>query len=200
MYGTIDLQRDAHEPDDYGMPLPEESVGEAYIPLHGYAGGVSVLAQLRGDALESLVDHARKLAAVGVAASAILLIVDLGRPSRFRNMLRAFRTPSGTTAVAAALLPVLRRLSSKRKVAQIAVEHELPPRRRGPLERGGSAKLWTLAKGLTWASLLVSLPLLPKTPRRIAAVLLGTAGGLALRFAIVSAGRSSAEDTEVVLD
>jgi hypothetical protein len=67
-------------------------------------------------------------------------------------------------------------------------------------EAAWKATLWKLARGLTWASLLVSLPLLPKTPLRIAGALLGTAGGLALRLALVGVGRAQAEDTEVVLD
>jgi formate-dependent nitrite reductase membrane component NrfD len=63
-----------------------------------------------------------------------------------------------------------------------------------PLEEGPSGQLWKASKALTAASLALSLlPGKSKVRRKVAA-LLGTAGGLAVRFAIHQAGKRSAAD------
>jgi len=63
-----------------------------------------------------------------------------------------------------------------------------------PLREGLAGTLWKAARGLTAASLAVSL--LPGRSRRKRAVdaLLGTAGAVALRFAVFHAGKASARD------
>ncbi|HEX7183495.1 MAG TPA: NrfD/PsrC family molybdoenzyme membrane anchor subunit [Thermoanaerobaculia bacterium] len=63
-----------------------------------------------------------------------------------------------------------------------------------PLHEGLSGVLWKAARGLTAASLAASL--LPGRSRvkRTAMALLGTAGALALRFAVFQAGKASARD------
>src|SRR5205807_7892348 len=75
---------------------------------------IAIAAQLTG-ASPSLVRDARWIAAIGAAASGPLLILDLGRPERFLNMLRVFKPQSamsvgawtltvfGTTSAIAAL-------------------------------------------------------------------------------------------------
>jgi hypothetical protein len=68
----------------------------AYLFTGGVAGAAAVIAgvgELRG-ADRQLVRDARWLAAMGGAASAVLLISDLGRPSRFLGMLRVFKRHS----------------------------------------------------------------------------------------------------------
>ena len=63
-----------------------------------------------------------------------------------------------------------------------------------PLHEGSGSLLWWLAKGLTAAALAV--PLLPRGGRalRVLSATMGTAGALALRFAVFHAGKASARD------
>jgi formate-dependent nitrite reductase membrane component NrfD len=81
-------------------------------------------------------------------------------------------------------------------VAMAAVEREADRVERvgRPLRQGVSGALWKAARGLTAGSLLLSL--LPAKSRRsrVLSGLLGTAGALALRFAVFHAGKASARD------
>jgi Polysulphide reductase, NrfD len=84
----------------YGLPLVKPPVWTWEVPLYFFVGGAagasSVLAftaQLAG-ASPSLVRDARWIAAIGAAVSGPLLILDLGRPERFLNMLRVFKPQS----------------------------------------------------------------------------------------------------------
>jgi formate-dependent nitrite reductase membrane component NrfD len=63
-----------------------------------------------------------------------------------------------------------------------------------PLKQGLSGALWKTARVLTAASLVLSLFPGENRRRRRATGILGIAGGLALRFAIVHAGKASARD------
>jgi formate-dependent nitrite reductase membrane component NrfD len=90
-------------PTYYDMPAVKRPVWKPYIPAYFYAGGLAggaavlaAAAQLapRGHELRRLVGRGRFIAAAGCAASAALLIADLGRPARFLNMLRVFRPTS----------------------------------------------------------------------------------------------------------
>jgi formate-dependent nitrite reductase membrane component NrfD len=70
-----------------------------------------------------------------------------------------------------------------------------------PLRAGVSGALWSLARGLTAASLVVSLwPGRESRPRRVLSGLLGTAGALSLRWAIFLAGRASARDPRATFE
>jgi hypothetical protein len=83
----------------YGEPVVAKPVWASEIPVYFWTGGIcgaalplSLFASLRGN--EPL---ARRAAAVGLgmgAVSPVLLISDLGRPSRFLNMLRVFKVTS----------------------------------------------------------------------------------------------------------
>lgn len=84
----------------YGIPLLKEPVWTWEIPLYFFVGGaagaaavVGAIANYMGGSKE-LVRHARWLAAAGSILSPALLIADLGRPSRFLNMLRVFKPQS----------------------------------------------------------------------------------------------------------
>ncbi|HXH39296.1 MAG TPA: NrfD/PsrC family molybdoenzyme membrane anchor subunit [Thermoanaerobaculia bacterium] len=84
----------------YGLPLVKAPVWTWEVPLYFFVGGAagasSVLAftaQLTGGS-PSLVRDARWIAAIGAAVSGPLLILDLGRPERFLNMLRVFKPQS----------------------------------------------------------------------------------------------------------
>jgi hypothetical protein len=84
----------------YGLPIVKPPVWTWEIPLYFFIGGaagassvIALTAQL-GGASRLLIDDARWIAAIGAAASGPLLILDLGRPERFLNMLRVFKPQS----------------------------------------------------------------------------------------------------------
>lgn len=97
-----------------GSPLPKASPQTGYyqqhllkepqwtplIPLYFFVGGASgslgvigSLADLIGEN-DDLARNARHMATAGSMISSVLLIADLGRPSRFLNMLRVFKPQS----------------------------------------------------------------------------------------------------------
>lgn len=95
-----------------GGPLPPEPVGyyghpvvkapvwtwevALYFFVGGLAGMAAVIAMAAHAARQSplLLLDAMRLAALGAVISPVLLILDLGRPSRFLNMLRVFKRAS----------------------------------------------------------------------------------------------------------
>lgn len=83
----------------HGQPVIKEPVWTWEIPCYFFAGGLAgasaglaYLAEARGN--HELGRRAWGAALVAVAASPGLLISDLGRPSRFLNMLRMFKVTS----------------------------------------------------------------------------------------------------------
>ena len=87
-------------PSYYGLPIVKPPVWTWEVPLYFFVGGaagassvLALTAQLTG-ASRALVRDARWIAAIGAAASGPLLILDLGRPERFLNMLRVFKPQS----------------------------------------------------------------------------------------------------------
>lgn len=88
------------EPGYYGQPVVKPPVWTWEIPTYFFVGGLAgmsgvVAAAARfvaGDLAVSVA--ALWIAAVGAAVSALLLISDLGRSSRFLNMLRVFKRRS----------------------------------------------------------------------------------------------------------
>ena len=84
----------------YGIHLLKEPQWSWEIPVYFFLGGaagasavIAHVAQLTR-AKPELVRDARTLAAIGAILSPVLLISDLGRPSRFLNMLRIFKVKS----------------------------------------------------------------------------------------------------------
>ena len=92
----IQASRDGY----YGLPLLKEPTWiwtiPAYFFVGGAAGGAAIIAAVaRWTGRDvTLVRHARVIALAGGALSPVLLIADLGRPSRFLNMLRVFKRQS----------------------------------------------------------------------------------------------------------
>src|SRR5207237_1107888 len=78
----------------YGIPLLKKPAWTWEIPLYFFVGGAAGAAAVVGaiadytGADRRLVRDARWIAAAGAVISPALLIADLGRPSRFLNMLR----------------------------------------------------------------------------------------------------------------
>jgi polysulfide reductase-like protein len=84
----------------YGVPLLKEPQWKPEVPLYFFVGGAAGASAVIANAA-SWLSHDRELvrsacwiAAGGGALSSALLIKDLGRPSRFLNMLRVFKPQS----------------------------------------------------------------------------------------------------------
>src|SRR3954447_9232264 len=107
----------------YDRPVLKKPVWKWYIPAYFFTGGVAgasatlaFAARLRGN--DRLARRAGLISLGGIAVSPVLLIVDLGRPGRFYNMLRVAKPTSpmsmgtwlisvfGPTTAAAALSDV----------------------------------------------------------------------------------------------
>jgi hypothetical protein len=90
------------DPTYYDRPVIKEPTWIWAVPAYFYAGGAAGAAALLGavaqvadpEDLHGLVKRCRWVAAAGGAVGTALLIEDLGRPSRFLNMLRVFRPSS----------------------------------------------------------------------------------------------------------
>src|SRR5437764_5088425 len=84
----------------YGVPLLKEPQWTKEVPLYLFVGGAAGAAAVVASAAnfftqdDELVRSARGVAAVGGILSPTLLTMDLGRPSRFLNMLRVFKLQS----------------------------------------------------------------------------------------------------------
>ncbi len=83
----------------HGQPVLKEPVWTWEIPCYFYTGGLTgaasglaFLAEVRGN--DVLARRAWLAALAGGAASPTLLIMDLGKPERFLNMLRMFKVTS----------------------------------------------------------------------------------------------------------
>ncbi len=92
--------RRADEPSPRAPPI-KQATWEWYIPIYFWSGGISAGAWLAaaaediaGEGDRDLIRAARYISAAGIAASTVILIVDLGRPDRFLNMLRIVRARS----------------------------------------------------------------------------------------------------------
>jgi hypothetical protein len=84
----------------YGRPILKEPAWEEpdvpmYLTLGGLAGASSVMAAFADLTGRPALGHAGRVASgLGAAASVGFLVHDLGRPSRFLNMLRVFKPTS----------------------------------------------------------------------------------------------------------
>lgn len=83
----------------YGRPVVKPHVWTPYVPLYFWIGGATGVAcvhcaveRLRGN--DALADVQKRVALAGLLISPVLLVVDLGVPMRFLNMLRVFKVTS----------------------------------------------------------------------------------------------------------
>lgn len=93
----------------YGIPMLKEPQWTWEIPIYFFVGGaagsagvIGTMAHWTGSDLKIARD-CRYIAAAGAVLSSALLISDLGRPSRFLNMLRVFKPQSAMSMGAWAL-------------------------------------------------------------------------------------------------
>src|SRR6266496_972545 len=87
------------KPGYYGQPVVKPPVWTWEIPIYFFVGGLSGMSAVIASAAVlfhhvDLAGTAMWLAAIGVILSSILLIMDLGRPLLFINMLRVFKYQS----------------------------------------------------------------------------------------------------------
>jgi formate-dependent nitrite reductase membrane component NrfD len=98
------------KPGYYGQPVVKPPVWTWEIPIYFFVGGLSGMSAViaLAAAIFHHVDLARAamwLAAIGVVLSPLLLILDLGRPRLFINMLRVFK-PQSAMSMGAWILTV----------------------------------------------------------------------------------------------
>ena len=199
-------------------PTSALSVGSWILALAGSTSGASALfSEVRwlrplGDAL----GYAAGVAGLPLSGYTAVLLSDTAVP-----LWQATRRTLPPLFVAAALSSagsllsflslsvrersIVERVGLIGKAAELtamsAVEREAArvPEVAEPLRAGLSGSLWRLARWLTAASAAASL--MPGAGRLLRAVpaTLGTAGALALRFAVFHAGKASARDPEATL-
>src|SRR6266699_4983661 len=116
----------------YGIPLLKEPAWTWEIPLYFFVGGaagasavVGAIASYTG-ADRKLVRDARWIAAAGSVLSPAVLISDLGRPSRFLNMLRVFK-PQSPMSVGAWTLVFFSSASTAAALADLAEQRGVAP-------------------------------------------------------------------------
>jgi len=98
----VPTHQSSANPTYYEMPMLKQPVWEWDIAAYFYVGGAAGASAALGAAaqlcaprsMRSLITRANWIGTVGGAISACFLIYDLGRPSRFLNMLRVFRVSS----------------------------------------------------------------------------------------------------------
>lgn len=121
----------------YDQPIIKPPVWTWEIPTYFFLGGMAGASSVMAVAAEAVGNDplsrtGRRLAAAGAAASPLLLISDLGQPSRFHHMMRVVKPTSpmsvgswilalyGPAAVSAASLAELGRLPRLRRLAGMA--------------------------------------------------------------------------------
>jgi hypothetical protein len=78
----------------YDVALLKRPVWKWYVPAYFFLGGVAGASSTVGLAYRPLRRRSARLSLVALSLGTACLIADLGRPSRFANMLRVFRPSS----------------------------------------------------------------------------------------------------------
>ena len=78
----------------YDVPLLKRPVWRWFIPAYFFFGGVAGASSTLGGLFRPLRRRSARLSLVALGLGTVCLIADLGRPSRFANMLRVFRPTS----------------------------------------------------------------------------------------------------------
>ena len=157
----------------YGVPVLKQPQWTWQVPLYFFVGGaagsagvVGAVADWVGDDYQ-LAKDARWLAVGGAALSGALLTWDLGRPSRFLNMLRVFKLQS-PMSVGAWVLTAFANFSAAAKFADIVGDrfgNSIPVR----LVRG-MGNLGSLAFGMpfhNYTGVLIGATAIPVWNRKV---------------------------------
>ena len=158
----------------YGRPIVKPPVWKPEIPFYfffgGLAGASAVLAATATFAgRPALARRAWAGAFVGVTVSPLLLIADLGKPSRFLNMLRVFKITSPMNVGAWILL-------ANGGATSLAAGLNLLDEDR----RGGAPEVLAAALGAPLATYTAALVTLYITPFVVAASATASAAGAAM--------------------
>jgi len=107
----------------YDRPVLKKPVWKWYIPAYFFTGGMAgasstlaFAARLRGN--DKLARRAALISLAGIAASPVFLIVDLGKPGRFYNMLRVAK-PTSPMSMGTWLITVFGPLSGGAAVSDV---------------------------------------------------------------------------------
>jgi hypothetical protein len=139
----------------YGIPLLKEPSWTWEVPLYFFVGGAAGAAAVVGaianyaGAERELVRDARWIAAAGSVLSPVLLVADLGKPSRFLNMLRVFK-PRSPMSVGAWTLVGFSAAASATAFAQFLADRYGPSFPLRVMEQAGQAA--SLAFGLPFSN------------------------------------------------
>jgi formate-dependent nitrite reductase membrane component NrfD len=166
------------------------TIGEGFGFASGFFGTAlaTYTGVLLGTTVVPLWQHSRRILPVLFGASAMAScgsIFDILLESPVEHRITSAFGTAGRVAELAASLAL------ERQVARV-------PGVVRPLKSGFSGLLWKTAAVLTASSLIVSLLPGRSRKKRIAAGILGTAGSLAMRFAIHRAGIASSRDPRAV--
>jgi hypothetical protein len=111
----------------YGIPLLKQPQWRPEIPIYMFVGGAAGASAVIGAMAnwtgrdDKIARDARLVAAGGAILSSALLVSDLGRPSRFLNMLRVFK-PQSPMSVGAWVLAGFGTFSGAAAFAQILAD------------------------------------------------------------------------------
>lgn len=175
----------------YGRPILKAPVWRAYIPVYFFAGGLAgassplaLAARLAGN--RRLARSALVASAAAMAVSGPLLVLDLGRPGRFLNMLRVVK-PTSPMSVGSWLLAAFAPASFA--AAASDVTGRLP--RLGRAAATGAGVLGPAVA--TYTAVLVADTAVPawhdayrELPFLFAGSSMASAGGLAIAFTTVA--------------
>jgi hypothetical protein len=194
--------RQGAPPEEVRGPVQKPPVWTWEVPLYFWTGGIASGAAFVSLACDLAGDHksamwARRVSLAGLAPSPPLLIMDLGRPERFYNMLRIFkpRSPMSTGAWCLTLFGNL---------AAASVGADLLGRRRTARILGGANAVVGGYLGSYTGVLLAAtaVPVWNRSKYFLGPIFIATAtatGAAATRLVLVAAGLPEGHPTRVAL-
>jgi hypothetical protein len=205
----IDAVRDAAErmrggdqPGRITGPMMKPPVWTWEVPLYFWFGGIAAGSSFVGLACDLAGDHrsarvARKVAVAALLPSPPLLVMDLGRPARFANMLRIFK-PRSPMNMGAWCLTAFGAAGSGAVAAD-----ELGLRRTGRVLGGANALLGGYLGSYTGVLLAVTgVPVWARSKYFLGPIFISTAtatGAAACRLALVATGVPPGHRTRTAL-
>ena len=195
-------QRTGDMPDVVQAPMMKPAVWTWEVPLYFWFGGIASGSAFVAMACDVSGDHksaavARKVALAALLPSPPLLVMDLGRPERFLNMLRVFK-PRSPMSMGAWCLSVFGALASA------AVGADLLGREKAARRLGGANAVVAGYLGSYTGVLLAStaVPVWSRSRFFLGPIFVCTAaatGAAASRFALVATGVPAGHPTREAL-